>query len=179
MLYKVLPLSLPQFLHRFLTSVPALCWCRVRFRFARAHVCSLTCTFTHVSKHMHAQPCCELCRRCPASCWLSLRVQPLRTPSSSGCVSSYEWSWPAFLQYLILVVLDDCVSNKLLEGISFICLCFDLFRSECLRCLQVLWAFCVYLEAVSVLPQLRMIQKSKVRLLFFWSFCQLGCFMSG
>eukprot|EP00967_Tisochrysis_lutea_P136931 scaffold244911_cov17-Tisochrysis_lutea.AAC.1 len=28
--------------------------------------------------------------------------------------------------------------------------------------LQALWSFCVYLEAVSVLPQLRMIQKSKV-----------------
>jgi ER lumen protein retaining receptor len=27
---------------------------------------------------------------------------------------------------------------------------------------QVLWAFCVYLEAVSVLPQLRMMQKAKV-----------------
>ena len=29
-------------------------------------------------------------------------------------------------------------------------------------CLQILWAFCVYLEAVSVLPQLRMMQKAKV-----------------
>ncbi len=29
--------------------------------------------------------------------------------------------------------------------------------------MQVLWAFCVYLEAVSVLPQLRMMQKAKVR----------------
>ncbi len=28
--------------------------------------------------------------------------------------------------------------------------------------LQILWAFCVYLEAVSVLPQLRMMQKAKV-----------------
>jgi len=28
--------------------------------------------------------------------------------------------------------------------------------------LRVLWAFCVYLEAVSVLPQLRMMQKAKV-----------------
>jgi hypothetical protein len=27
---------------------------------------------------------------------------------------------------------------------------------------QILWAFCVYLEAVSVLPQLRMMQKAKV-----------------
>lgn len=27
---------------------------------------------------------------------------------------------------------------------------------------QVFWAFCVYLEAVSVLPQLRMMQKAKV-----------------
>lgn len=26
-----------------------------------------------------------------------------------------------------------------------------------------MWSFCVYLEAVSVLPQLRMMQKSKVR----------------
>ena len=30
------------------------------------------------------------------------------------------------------------------------------------RALQVMWAFCVYLEAVSVLPQLRMMQKAKV-----------------
>ena len=29
-------------------------------------------------------------------------------------------------------------------------------------CLQIFWAFCVYLEAVSVLPQLRMMQKAKV-----------------
>lgn len=28
--------------------------------------------------------------------------------------------------------------------------------------MQILWAFCVYLEAVSVLPQLRMMQKAKV-----------------
>ena len=28
---------------------------------------------------------------------------------------------------------------------------------------QVMWAFCVYLESVSVLPQLRMMQKAKVR----------------
>ena len=28
--------------------------------------------------------------------------------------------------------------------------------------LRILWAFCVYLEAVSVLPQLRMMQKAKV-----------------
>ena len=28
---------------------------------------------------------------------------------------------------------------------------------------QVLWALCVYVEAVSVLPQLRMMQKAKVR----------------
>jgi ER lumen protein retaining receptor len=27
---------------------------------------------------------------------------------------------------------------------------------------RILWAFCVYLEAVSVLPQLRMMQKAKV-----------------
>ena len=27
---------------------------------------------------------------------------------------------------------------------------------------QVLWALCVYVEAVSVLPQLRMMQKAKV-----------------
>lgn len=39
---------------------------------------------------------------------------------------------------------------------------------SCLCCcapiphLQILWAFCVYLEAVSVLPQLRMMQKAKV-----------------
>jgi hypothetical protein len=30
-------------------------------------------------------------------------------------------------------------------------------------CEQVLWALCVYVEAVSVLPQLRMMQKAKVR----------------
>lgn len=35
-------------------------------------------------------------------------------------------------------------------------LCFD-----CLL-LQVLWAMCVYLEALSVLPQLRMMQQAKV-----------------
>ncbi len=29
-------------------------------------------------------------------------------------------------------------------------------------CLQVMWAFCVYVEAVSVLPQLRMMQNAKV-----------------
>ena len=29
-------------------------------------------------------------------------------------------------------------------------------------CLQVMWAVCVYMEAVSVLPQLRMMQNSKV-----------------
>ena len=34
---------------------------------------------------------------------------------------------------------------------------------------QGLWSFCVYLEAVSVLPQLRMIQKSKVRPKFLLS----------
>ena len=27
---------------------------------------------------------------------------------------------------------------------------------------RILWAFCVYLEAISVLPQLRMIQNAKV-----------------
>jgi hypothetical protein len=34
----------------------------------------------------------------------------------------------------------------------------------CCRCLflQILWAVCVYMEAVSVLPQLRMMQNSKV-----------------
>ena len=30
---------------------------------------------------------------------------------------------------------------------------------------QILWAFCVYLEAVSVLPQLRMMQKAKASFL--------------
>lgn len=33
---------------------------------------------------------------------------------------------------------------------------------SCAPALQILWAFCVYLEAVSVLPQLRMMQKAKV-----------------
>lgn len=32
----------------------------------------------------------------------------------------------------------------------------------CPSLLQILWAVCVYLEAVSVLPQLRMMQNSKV-----------------
>ena len=32
----------------------------------------------------------------------------------------------------------------------------------CLR-VQVLWAVCVYIEAVSVLPQLRMMQNAKAR----------------
>lgn len=36
-----------------------------------------------------------------------------------------------------------------------------LTRLLCLE--QVLWALCVYVEAVSVLPQLRMMQKAKVR----------------
>ncbi|XP_021274183.1 putative ER lumen protein-retaining receptor C28H8.4 isoform X2 [Herrania umbratica] len=34
---------------------------------------------------------------------------------------------------------------------------------------QVLWAFCVYLEAVSVLPQLRMMQKAKPTMYLHWA----------
>lgn len=33
---------------------------------------------------------------------------------------------------------------------------------------RVLWSFCVYLEAVSVLPQLTLMQKTKVINLFTW-----------
>ena len=52
-----------------------------------------------------------------------------------------------------------------------LCMCFfvRLCDTEKVQCLpyavisvQILWALCVYLEAVSVLPQLRMMQKAKV-----------------
>lgn len=39
---------------------------------------------------------------------------------------------------------------------------FSKFNQHVLLALQIMWAVCVYLEAVSVLPQLRMMQKSKV-----------------
>ncbi|WRX13927.1 ER lumen protein retaining receptor - like 3 [Theobroma cacao] len=32
---------------------------------------------------------------------------------------------------------------------------------------RIFWAFCVYLEAVSVLPQLRVMQNTKVKMLNF------------
>ncbi len=41
----------------------------------------------------------------------------------------------------------------------------------CIFVVQVMWAFCVYVESVSVLPQLRMMQKAKARR---WLACKGG-----
>jgi ER lumen protein retaining receptor len=40
--------------------------------------------------------------------------------------------------------------------------CYMSVRDNAYLDLQILWALCVYLEAVSVLPQLRMMQNAKV-----------------
>lgn len=40
--------------------------------------------------------------------------------------------------------------------------CYASIQHVAVLVMQILWAFCVYVEAVSVLPQLRMMQKAKV-----------------
>jgi len=62
-----------------------------------------------------------------------------------------------------LVCISDCRVLNLLDN----------------SCFQALWSFCVYLEAVSVLPQLRMIQKSKVRRFCLLHACQLLALLKG
>ena len=40
--------------------------------------------------------------------------------------------------------------------------------------MQILWALCVYVEAVSVLPQLRMMQKAKVLVVSLFKYYSRG-----
>ena len=72
------------------------------------------------------------------------RRQPLAACSMASCVVPSTWRqarWAVFSQVRVPACLSLCLP-------------------ACLS--QILWAVCVYMEAVSVLPQLRMMQNSKV-----------------
>ena len=75
------------------------------------------------------------------------------SPASMSCRTQFiSWNAQAATSHSCVFLGSARVLHKLSAEIRGV-----------FGCEQVLWALCVYVEAVSVLPQLRMMQKAKVR----------------